>query len=196
MFSKISFKSVQAVVISVASLVSANAFATQYTFLGGAASLAHCQIMAGQAGFNTATFGGYVNGIYYWNACLGSNRPVVNPYNPNNQPMTMLQLAQLVQDRALDFDWHVVSHDDSYGNEIHDALWQLSSRVYDDSTNLTLKAKKGATRYELYDDIMAMRANFRRLAAGVSQVQSLMDQSDLNYWRRLDAAMTKLVTVQ
>jgi hypothetical protein len=53
-----------------------------YTYLGGAQNMPHCQIMAGNAGFAVATFGGYVNGIYFWNACFGSvkNTPTYGWY--------------------------------------------------------------------------------------------------------------------
>ena len=52
---------------------STGAQAQPYTYLGGALNLGHCQQLAGAAGYQLATFGGYVNGIYYWNACFGSN---------------------------------------------------------------------------------------------------------------------------
>ena len=49
-----------------------SARAEGYVYLGGAYSLADCQIIAGRYGYAVATFGGFVNGIYYWNACFGS----------------------------------------------------------------------------------------------------------------------------
>lgn len=46
----------------------------QLTYLGGAFNLGHCSQLAGAAGFQLATFGGYYNGVYLVNGCFGSNR--------------------------------------------------------------------------------------------------------------------------
>jgi hypothetical protein len=55
--------------VAAAALTSTGAVAqTGYTYLGPA----HCQILAGNAGFVIANYGGYVDGIYYFNACFGS----------------------------------------------------------------------------------------------------------------------------
>lgn len=199
MFTKFSFKSFQVLAIATASLVSANAFAARYTYLGGAASLAHCQIIAGRAGFTTATFGGYVNGIYYWNACLGSNSsPTYNPTPVPQpvQPMTMLRLAEVVEDHVLDFDWHVVDHDDSPSLAIHNQLNADTNRLYSQSEDLTAKARQGATRYELRNEIQAMQRTYLSLRSNVAYVNLFFDESDTRYWNRLVSIMNRLITVQ
>lgn len=61
--------------VSIAALTGATQASAQtgYVYLGGALSLPHCQQIAGASGYQIATFGGFVNGIYIFNACFGSN---------------------------------------------------------------------------------------------------------------------------
>jgi hypothetical protein len=56
-----------------------------FTYLGGTASAADCAALAGSLGYREWAFGGYVGGIYYWNACLARNPagPIVDPVNPS-----------------------------------------------------------------------------------------------------------------
>lgn len=51
----------------------ATAAEATWTYLGGAMHLPHCQQIAGAYGYLYATYGGYVNGVYVFNACFGSN---------------------------------------------------------------------------------------------------------------------------
>ncbi len=67
------------ILLTIAILLPTSAFAKTYVSLGGAVNAAHCSQIAGNAGYASYRFGGYVNGIYYWNACLGVVQGGISP---------------------------------------------------------------------------------------------------------------------
>lgn len=59
------------------------AHAEQKHYLGGAYNLDHCCRIAESAGYTRCTFGGYVGGLYYYNACFGSYKSNNGGLNPS-----------------------------------------------------------------------------------------------------------------
>jgi len=73
----------------------------QYYYLGGANSLWHCAQIAGAYGFQYGTYGGYVNGIYYANACFGSNYRYPQPTPGTNPSIDRVDEAASSLDASL-----------------------------------------------------------------------------------------------
>lgn len=49
-------------------------------YLGGALNPTRCSLLAGSLGYPRYQFGGFVNGVYFWNACFGIKGDAPNPW--------------------------------------------------------------------------------------------------------------------
>jgi hypothetical protein len=181
-------KSVLAVVIFT---TSASALATSYTYLGGANSLAHCQKIAGRAGFTTATFGGYVNGIYYWNACLGSNegavlvpQPVPHPTPVDNSPKQLENLLIKAGLARTDVSVYIVRANSEIAaklrkvdSQLFDAIWRCET-AYSTNDFRTFESDFGRMQntWDTYQNLYA-------------EISYLVPASKARYWNRLVQAM-------
>jgi hypothetical protein len=170
---------------------SSTAFAAQYTFLGGALNLRHCQQMAGDAGFGRATFGGFVNGVYYWNACLGSEPRNTGGREPRRE-VSFKDAAYSAWRGAFDVEWYIVDHDPSVGNRVYHHLNYIAERLTAQTSEINERAKYGLNRYDLRDQIAEAQATYFELRGRFNEVSYLVAPRDMSYWRALENSMRVL----
>jgi hypothetical protein len=122
----------------------------QYVYLGGAWDLNHCAQIAGANNFGYATLGGYVNGIYYWNACFGSDYryPQPNP-GPGTDPAAdrIEDAVQSLRLSSLLLRTTLLNVDDGfagltpYAQAFGDNLDYLRQAVDDDASLLVIRRR-------------------------------------------------------
>jgi hypothetical protein len=178
-------------VVGFALICSAPAFGAQYTFLGGALNLQHCLKMAGDAGFGRGTFGGYVNGIYYWNACLGSEPRNGGGTEPRRQ-VSFKDAAYSAWRGAFDVNWYIVDHDPSVGARVYQHLNDVADRLLRQTEEINERAKYGLNRYDLRDQIAEAQSTYFELRGRFNEVSYLVAPRDMAYWRSLEKSMRVL----